>query len=667
MKKFLSVLLLILLIISICPMGFSSLTASAETKNTSGYYTYTVSDGKATITDVDTSIGKYVTIPSTLGGYPVTSIGACAFERHSQLTSITIPDSITSIGYEAFMGRSIENVYISDLESWCNISFGVPDSTQVDDNQYEYISNPLYYGNNLYLNGELVTDLVIPDTVTKISAGAFIGCRSLTSITIPENVELIGEKAFYRCSNLTTVNINAKDYKVELYYDPLAFDTDDWPFSYYYSPFSCCEKLTTVNFGENVTAIPDMSFYYCSKLTNIIIPDGVTSIGSEAFSGCFSLKSITIPDSVTSIGSDAFGKLDSCESDYRYNLRNIYYRGSIEDKKLIEMDSDGILNANWYYDSCIGTTEHTFNYEGYCTVCEELESIPGDEENAETEEHTWDSGSVTKAATCKETGTKTYTCTEADCGATRTETIEKTNNHTFGSWKQTKAPTCKAKGTESRTCSTCQKVETRDIAATGHSLGSWKTTKEATCKAKGEQTRSCSKCSHKETKAINALGHKFSNPTVTKQPTCTETGVESGKCIRCNRETTNTIKATGHKIENHTVTLEPTCTAEGKKGGTCVTCGAKAEETIAAKGHVFGDAVVTKEATETEEGVKTFTCTICGDTKEEVIPYITTETDADINTSKPNIIVWVIIAIGVGALIGGGVTAVMFIKKKRQI
>ena len=284
--------------------------------------------------------------------------------------------------------------------------------------------------------------------------------------------------------------------------------------------------------------------------------------------------------------------------------------------------------------------------------------------NIETKAHTWNGGSVTKTANCKEAGTKTFTCTATGCGATKTETIAKTNNHTFGSWSQTKAPKCAEKGQESRTCSTCKKVETRDIKATGHSLSGWKQTKAPACEAKGEQTRSCSKCSYKETKAINALGHKFSNATVTKAPTCTATGIETGKCTVCNKETTNTIPATGHKMGESVVTKEPTCTEEGKKEGTCTVCGTKAEEKVAAKGHTFGEAVVTKEATETEEGLKTKTCSACGETEEEVIPVLAPQGFNPFkNISKKKLLV--IGAAGL-VLVAAAVTVIVVIIKKKK-
>ncbi len=212
-----------------------------------------------TIPDSVTSIGERafwgctgltsVTIPDS-----VTSIGNFAFYGCTGLTSVIIPDSVTSIGGYAFSHcNRLTSVYISDIAAWCGIDFG--DSG----------ANPLSCAPNLYLNGKLVTDLVIPDSVTSIGSSAFEGCSGLTSVTIPDSVTSIGSYAFY-----------------------------------------CCTGLTSVTIGNSATSIGIGVFAGCSGLTSITIPDSVTSIGWYAFSGCTSLTSVTIPDSVTSIGIDAF-------------------------------------------------------------------------------------------------------------------------------------------------------------------------------------------------------------------------------------------------------------------------------------------------------------------------------------------------------------------------
>ena len=134
---------------------------------------------------------KSITIPNS-----VTTIGSGAFEGCTGLTSIEIPNSVTTIEKNAFTNcTGLEGVYISDMAAWCNIKFGSSNS------------NPLYYTNNLYLNGSVATELVIPEGISEIKAYAFYNLSSLKSVTIPNSVITIGNSAFYSCIGLTSVTI----------------------------------------------------------------------------------------------------------------------------------------------------------------------------------------------------------------------------------------------------------------------------------------------------------------------------------------------------------------------------------------------------------------------------------------------------------------------------
>ena len=247
-----------------------------------------------------------VIIPETYNGLPVTEIGYEAFYGKQDIVSISIPRTITRIEWGAFADcTGLTSVNISDLAAWCRISFDE--------------SNPLSYAQNLYLDNELVTDLVIPDGVTNIGHSAFAGCTSFTSVTIPNSVTSIGDGAFSGCGLLESVTIPSSVTSI-----------GSWAFSHCASlesitipssvtsignsAFAHCTGLTNITIPEGVTSIGDEAFSDCSSLTNIIIPDSVTSIGSYAFSGCSSLTKVAIPNSVTSIGSLAFYHCTSLDS-----------------------------------------------------------------------------------------------------------------------------------------------------------------------------------------------------------------------------------------------------------------------------------------------------------------------------------------------------------------
>ena len=221
-----------------------------------------------------------ITIPES-----VTSIGYSAFYDCSSLTAITLPEGVTNIGYHAFYGcGSLTAVHISDIAAWCNIKF------------FDYYSNPLYYAHSLYLNGELVTQLTLPEGVTSIGELAFRGCSSLTSITLPEGVTSIGNTAFSGCSSLTAITLPEGVTSIES------------------GAFYCCTSLTSITLPESVASIGGTAFAYCRSLTAITLPEGVMSIGWYAFDGCRSLTAITFPEDVTSIGDGAFNCCSSLTS-----------------------------------------------------------------------------------------------------------------------------------------------------------------------------------------------------------------------------------------------------------------------------------------------------------------------------------------------------------------
>lgn len=203
------------------------------------------------------------------------------------------------------------------------------------------------------------------------------------------------------------------------------------------------------------------------------------------------------------------------------------------------------------------------------------ESIPA------TGIHTWDAGKITKAATCKDTGIKTYTCTS--CGTTKTETVAKTTVHTWDSGKITKTATCTADGVKTFTCSVCGTTKTEVIEKTGtHTYDAGKITKAATCAAEGVKTFTCTVCGAAKTEAVAKNAANHTGKTVTKNAVtagCTTTGYTGDVCCAdCGAVLTkgNETAAAGHKYQ--TVT-EDSCYEEGVTYEKCSVCGDETEHT----------------------------------------------------------------------------------------
>ena len=286
-KRLISLLVAVCMMITMLPL--SAVTAFAadtstvhEANDGEGIYKYAYEVdeyGNATITEflgpVDpANDGPYnITIPDKLGGYPVTGLGEYSFSaqdydsplyeiHHNKIHSVTIPQSVTSIGQHAFYACfSLDSLIIEDA------------ATSI--------------GANAFNGCSALTTLSLGEKITTIGDYAFEDCSNLKNVTIPQSVTSIGQQAFYP-TDLHTLTIKG----------PIK--------SMGYGAFMCCTNLTSLSLDDGIQTIGDGAFAYCSALTNVTIPQSVTSIGFGAFSGCTSLTTLSLGKNITTIGKGAF-------------------------------------------------------------------------------------------------------------------------------------------------------------------------------------------------------------------------------------------------------------------------------------------------------------------------------------------------------------------------
>ena len=382
-KRLISLLVAVCMMITMLPL--SAVTAFAADTSAStvyeatvdGYkYAYTVNaDGNATITDflgpvASTSTGSYdITIPEKLDDHPVTGLGESSFSGTyspdhpknytllsfcNQIQSVTIPESVTSIGKSAFEDCSkldsliINGVATSMIGAYafasctsltslslvgsfqtigdsafvnCGMTSLTIDATITSIEKYAFSSrfltslsltgNVQEIGDYAFANCTSLTSLSLTGNVQKIGDYAFDSCSSLNTVTLPKSLTSIGSHAFDSCTSLNSIEIPGTVTEIGdcAFYncDRLISATiDEGVQSTGANMFYGCDNLTTVNLPESLTTIADGSFASCSNLNHVKIPARVTCIGNSAFANCTSLSEITLRDGVKTIGANAF-------------------------------------------------------------------------------------------------------------------------------------------------------------------------------------------------------------------------------------------------------------------------------------------------------------------------------------------------------------------------
>ena len=379
---------------------------------TDGYYSYTVNDGKATIERCDPTASGEIIVPSVLGIYPVTSIGAYAFDDCINITSITLPDSVTEILMYAF-------------ENCTNL-----------------------------------TDIYIPDSVVNIDRDAFSNCPSLRGIWVNENNTNYASDAsgvlFYK--DMVTL-IRAPMALSDPYTIPATVQTISE------RAFQGCVNLKDIIIPDGITSLDWYTFSDCKNLKSITLPGSLTSIGYEVFRGCNNLSKVNFKgteDAWKNIsvktGNNILGSV-TLEYDF---CQHTFDEGTIT--KPVSCKEDGVrsftctqcgrlkleiipkLEAH-EWDEGITTKAPTCKEPGAitytCAICgtKKTSDIPA------LDTHTFMAGVTTKEPTCKEPGVMTYTCRY--CGTTKEEVILALTSHTPGP---------PATGTTDQICTVCGTV-----------------------------------------------------------------------------------------------------------------------------------------------------------------------------------------------------------------
>ena len=430
MKKW--ALLLALLMLVLIPV--SKPAAAVD----SGDWTYELlDDGSAEITKYNGTDAD-VTVPDSLDGHTVTGIGEKAFYECENLTSVSLPESLTSIDESAFNRTGLTSIVIpGSFKTLDTKAFSYLDSLQsvVISEGVESIGEWAFAGcsnltsvtlpNSLTSIGNAafgltrLTEIEIPEGVTSIGDYAFYGCDNLKTVTFPESLTAVGANPFEDCPNLETIEVSA-DHPVFEVVDGALINKDEHSLIAYpagltaasytvpegvttigIQAFYYCPNLTNVTLPESLTSIGDSAFSV-TGLTEIEIPEGVTTIGSRAFISCGNLTSATLPESLTSIGDSAFRNTGLTEIVIPEGVTTIGEKAFYECENLTSVTLPSALTSIGE-DAFRGTglTEIVIP-EGVTTIgekafyeCENLTSVSLPESLTSIDEHAFDGTALT--------------------------------------------------------------------------------------------------------------------------------------------------------------------------------------------------------------------------------------------------------------------------------
>ena len=591
-----------------------------------------------------------ITIPNT-----VTEIGFCAFAG-TNLTSIVIPDTVTDIGNYAFSDcTELKDVTLPNIRK--NIVAGMfegctslekivlPETvTAIRESAFKNCTSlkditwskaPEIIESYAFQNCSALTDVTIPDSVKSIGYGVFSDCSALSAVTLPDGVKELGGQLFNNCDALTTVTIpdSVTSIGEQVFYD--------------------CDALTTVKLGSGLTEIPESTFEHCDVLESLRIPRRVMTIGDNAFKDCVKLTSITIPRSVTKISSNAFSYPKILTI---YGVAGTYAETFAKENSIKFVDQQIKATA-----ASLDKTELTINKGAAAqlnlSVTPENFTDIVDWKSTDTNIVTVSDNGVVKAVGV---GTATVKVTVGDVSASCKVTVLQP---VAGIDLNKSSLTMDALGTFQMTASVYpDSANDKRItwSSSDPAIASVDENGLVTALKKGTATITAAAMDGSGVKStckvtVSNTAHVCTDPAQLESPhnydnSCTDVWsyrLDGASSLNVTFDARTEMedgfdylyildgsgkevgKYTGKELAGKTVSV-PGDTVQirmaSDKGNnawgfkvTSVTAGSKTCQ------HVWDNGKVTKEPTETETGIKTYTCTLCGETKTETIPKLTHE------------------------------------------
>ena len=581
-------------------------------------------------------------------------IGEDAF-ANTNLTSITLPDSVTQIGKSAFSGSKLESIRIPDTVT------GIGDNafngcTELKDVTLPNIRQNIVSG--MFAGCTSLEKIVLPETVTAIRADAFKNCTSLKDITWSKAPEIIESNAFRNCSALKEVTIPGTVKSIGdcafLNCDALTTVTiPDSVTSIGEQVFYDCDALTTVKLGSGLKSIPASTFEHCDVLESLRIPRRVTTIGDNAFKDCVKLTSITIPRSVTKISSNAFSYPKILTI---YGVAGTYAETFANENSIQFVDQQIKATA-----ASLDKTELTINKGAAAqlnlSVTPENFTDIVDWKSTDTNIVTVSDNGVVKAvgvgtatvkvtvgdvsASCKVTvlqpvtginlnkssltmdalGTFQMTASVYPDSANDKRITWSSSDPAIASVDENGLVTALKKGTATITAAAMDGSGVKSTCKVTVSNTAYVCTDPAQLESPHNYDNSCTDVWSYRLDGASSLNVTFDDRTEM------EDGFDylyildgSGKEI--GKYTGKELAGKTVSVPGDTVQIRMASDDAGNAWGFKVTSVKAGSETCQ---HVWDNGKVTKEPTETETGIKTYTCTLCGETKTETIPKLTHE------------------------------------------